>query len=188
MKKFILASSSPRRKELLNKLNIAFDVMSPNFDETNFELEPSSNSIEKLSLLKAKSISVILQVSAFVIGADTVVILDNIILGKPKNRAEAYSMLKLLSGKKHKVITGVSIVDTENQKEYSDSATTYVTFNYLSDEDIYNYIDTKKPYDKAGAYGIQELPENFLKKIDGEFDNVVGLPTNILIKMLKALK
>lgn len=187
MKKIILASSSPRRKELLSQLNIAFDSVSPLYDESEFILEPKSASVEKLSLLKAKSVSVNSAVSALIISADTVVICNDKILGKPQNRDEAFEMLKILSGKTHRVITGVAVIDTETQNFYTNSDTTYVTFNELSDKDIFDYIDSKKPFDKAGAYGIQELPDNFTKKIDGEFDNVVGLPTKILIKMLNSI-
>ena len=187
MKKIVLASSSPRRRELLSELNIKFEIISPVFNEKEFELKPESNSVEQLSLLKAKSISVNFSVSALIISADTVVISDNKILGKPKDRQDAFNMLKELSGKTHSVITGIAVVDTETKKEYTSSATTFVTFNKLTDEDILNYIDTKKPFDKAGAYGIQELPDNFVEKIDGDFDNVVGLPTKILIKMLNSV-
>ncbi|MGN0015549.1 MAG: Maf family protein [Candidatus Gastranaerophilaceae bacterium] len=187
MKKIILASTSPRRRELLSKLNIDFEVVSPSFDEDSFKISTNPLSIENLSLLKAKSISTKLTVSAFVISADTVVICDNKIMGKPKSEEEAFFMLKTLSGNTHHVITGVAVIDTEKSKEYSAHGITYVTFNDLSDEDIMNYIKDKKPFDKAGAYGIQELPDNFVKMLDGEFDNVMGLPTKILINMLKSI-
>ena len=187
MTKIILASSSPRRKELLSQAGFVFEVIAPTFDEAEFSLSPSQSSIQQLSLQKAKSISENLTVSALVISADTVVICDDTIMGKPQNREHAYKMLKQLSGKTHRVITGIAVVNTADKKEYTDSAITYVTFNDLSDSDIYNYIDTRKPFDKAGAYGIQELPESFVKKIDGYFDNVVGLPINILIKLIKTI-
>jgi len=187
MKKTILASSSPRRKQLLSNIVENFEVISPKYDESKYHLKAKPSSIEKLSLLKAKSISVNLSVSAFVISADTVVICDDEIMGKPKSRQEAYHMLKTLSGHTHRVITGVALIDTDLKKEMTASAVTYVTFNQLSDEDIWNYIDTKKPFDKAGSYGIQELPENFVRSLKGEFDNVIGLPTKILINMLKTI-
>lgn len=187
MQKIILASSSPRRKMLLSKLNIDFETVSPLFDESEFKLEPINDSVENLSLLKAKSISVILTVSALVISADTVVICDDKILGKPKDRNEAYQMLKMLSGKTHKVITGIAVINSCNNNVLKNSDTTYVSFNDLSDADIYSYIDNKKPFDKAGSYGIQELPDNFIKSIDGDLENVIGLPTKILIKMLKTI-
>lgn len=187
MKEIILASSSPRRKELLSRITDKFEVFSPKYDESKYNLEPISSSIEKLSLLKAKSISVNLTVSALVISADTVVIADNKIMGKPKDKNDAFRMIKTLSGRVHKVITAIAIVDTDNNKEYTDSDTTYVTFNELSDDDIWDYIDSKKPFDKAGAYGIQELPENFVSNLEGDFDNVVGLPTKNLINLLNTI-
>lgn len=188
MKKIILASSSPRRRELLTKIAKDFEIVTPTFDESKFSLSTNPISIETLSLSKAKSISIKLTISALVISADTVVIYGDRIMGKPKSREEAYDMIKTLSGKTHHVITGVAVVDAESGNYKTSHDTTFVTFNELSDEDIYGYIDDKKPYDKAGAYGIQELPENFVKSIDGEFDNVMGLPTKILINILEDMK
>ena len=185
MKKIVLASSSPRRQKILSDIGLNFTVVSPCCDESKYPLSVEPESVEKLSLNKAKSVCI--TVSALVIGADTVVISEDKILGKPKDRDEAYKMLKSLSGKTHYVVTGVAIVDTETGKEYTSHEVTYVTFNELSDLQIYDYIDNKKPYDKAGAYGIQELPDNFVRKIDGEIDNVIGLPTKILIKMLEEI-
>ncbi len=187
MKKIILASTSPRRIELLKSLNIEFETIPPLFDESTFRISTNPLSIENLSLLKAKSISVKNTVSAIVIGADTVVIYGEKIIGKPKSYDEAYFILKLLSGKTHQVITGISVIDTETMCEYSNHSTTYVTFNELSNEEIWRYINEKKPFDKAGAYGIQEVPKNFIKSIEGDINNVIGLPTKILIKMIKSI-
>ena len=188
MKKIILASNSPRRRELLAGMNVEFEAVSPKFDERSFTLEAKPESVEKLSLLKAKSISVDLKVSALVIGADTIVVKSNEIMGKPKDEQDAFRMLRSLSGCRHEVITGVAVVDTESSAEKTSHAVTYVNFNELTDEDIWNYIKDKKPFDKAGSYGIQELPENFVKSIDGYYDNVVGLPTKILINLLNTIK
>lgn len=188
MKKLILASTSPRRHELFSKLNMEFSVAAPSFDESKFVLSVDPKSVETLSLNKAKSVCKKLTVSALVTGADTVVISGNKILGKPKTREEAYKMLKSLSGKTHHVITGIAVVDTETGKEYTGHDVTYVTFNDLSDKQIFDYIDNKKPYDKAGAYGIQELPDDFVKNVDGEIDNVIGLPTKILIKLIQTVR
>lgn len=185
MKQIILASTSPRRRELLKQLNLDFQTVSPSFDEAKFTISSNPLSIEKLSLNKAKSVKT--SVSALVIGADTVVISGDKIMGKPKSPDEAYLMLKTLSGNTHHVITGVAVVDTETGKECTSHGITYVTFNELSDEDIWNYIDTKKPFDKAGAYGIQELPENFVKSLDGDFDNVMGLPLKVVKNILDSL-
>lgn len=188
MKKVILASNSPRRRMLLSEMNVDFDAVSPKFDERKFKLEATPKSVEELSLLKAKSISVELKVSALVIGADTIVVKDSEIMGKPKDEQDAFRMLKSLSGCRHEVITGVAVVDTETSIEKTSHAVTYVVFNELKDDDIWKYIKEKKPFDKAGSYGIQELPENFVKSIDGYYDNVVGLPTKILINMLNTIK
>lgn len=188
MKKIILASTSPRRQQILSNLNIDYTAISPSYDEKKFNLSVTPDSIELLSLNKAKSVCNKITVSALVIGADTVVICEDKILGKPKNREDAYKMLRMLSGKTHYVMTGIAIADTENGRNYTSHDITYVTFNELSDNQIYNYIDNMQPYDKAGAYGIQELPADFVRKIDGETDNVIGLPTKILIKMLKEIK
>lgn len=185
MKQIILASTSPRRRELLKQLNLDFQTVSPSFDEAKFTISTNPLSIEKLSLNKAKSVKT--SVSALVIGADTVVISGDKIMGKPKSPDEAYLMLKTLSGNTHHVITGVAVVDTETGKEYTSHGITYVTFNELSDKDIWNYIDTKKPFDKAGAYGIQELPENFVKSLDGDFDNVMGLPLKVVKNIFDSL-
>jgi len=187
-KNIILASSSPRRKQLLSQLGLEFSIISPSFDENKFSLSTEPESVQKLSLYKAKSVCTKLIISALIIGADTVVIYEDKILGKPKSREEAFEMLKMLSGNTHHVITGIAVVDTDTGKEYTSYDITYVKFNKLSDTQINNYIDNMKPYDKAGAYGIQELPSEFVKEIDGEIDNVIGLPTKILIKMLHSIK
>ena len=178
MKKIILASSSPRRRELLTKITKDFEIVTPTFDESKFSLSTNPISIENLSLSKAKSISIKLTISALVISADTVVIYGDRIMGKPKSREEAYDMIKTLSGKTHHVITGVAVVDAESENYKMSHDTTFVTFNELSDKDIYGYIDDKKPYDKAGAYGIQGIGSMLIKKIDGAFYNVVGLPVS----------
>jgi len=187
-KNIILASSSPRRKQLLSQLGLEFSIISPSFDENKFSLSTKPESVQKLSLYKAKSVCTKLTISALIIGADTVVIHEDKILGKPKSREEAFEMLKMLSGNTHHVITGIAVVDTDTGKEYTSYDITYVKFNKLSDTQINDYIDNMKPYDKAGAYGIQELPPEFVKEIDGEIDNVIGLPTKILIKLLHSIK
>ncbi len=184
MTKIILASTSPRRRKLLSKLNLEFEIIPPTFDEKLFDLSADFSSVENLSLKKAQSVAEKIKESALIIGADTIVILDNQILGKPKNREDAFLMLKSLSGKTHIVITGIGICDTATKKAYKGHDITYVTFNELSSSQIYSYIDDRKPFDKAGAYGIQELPKEFIKEVSGETDNVIGLPTKILIKML----
>ena len=175
-KKIILASNSPRRKEILKNLNINFEIIPSNYDEPINENDIFSyQKIENIALNKAKSILNQIKTSSLIISADTVVVNDNKVLLKPKNQQNAFNILKSLSNKKHKVVTSVCLYETENNKYITYSSTTKVYFNELSDKQINNYILTFKPYDKAGAYGIQELPDGFLNKIEGSFSNVVGL-------------
>ena len=184
-KKIILGSQSPRRHSLIRKLNIDFDVIIPNYDE---KLDSDVYSDEKilflsleksLSILKAKTIT-----NSLVISADTVVILNSKILGKPKNETQAREMLRALSGKTHYVVTAVTVLDSDTKHHISEAVKTYVTFNELSDELINNYVDVYKPLDKAGAYGIQEMGSDFIKNVDGCLDNVIGLPVDKLKEML----
>ena len=175
-KKIILASNSPRRKVILKSLNINFEIIPSNYDEPINENDIFSyQKIENIALNKAKSILNQIKTSSLIISADTVVVNDNKVLLKPKNQQNAFNILKSLSNKKHKVVTSVCLYETENNNYITYSSTTKVYFNELSDKQINNYILTFKPYDKAGAYGIQELPDGFLNKIEGSFSNVVGL-------------
>lgn len=175
-KKIILASNSPRRKEILKSLNINFEIIPSNYDEPINENDIFSyQKIENIALNKAKSILNQIKTSSLIISADTVVVNDNKVLLKPKNQQNAFNILKCLSNKKHKVVTSVCLYETENNNYITYSSTTKVYFNELSDNQINNYILNFKPYDKAGAYGIQELPDGFLNKIEGSFSNVVGL-------------
>ena len=144
MKKIILASTSSRRRELIKKITTNFEIAPPTFDEKKFNITANPITIEQLSLLKAKSVYVDITVSALIIGADTVVVYEDNIIGKPDSYQEAFSILKKLSGKTHRVITGVSVIDTDTKSEYSNHEVTFVTFNKLSDEDISNYIREKK--------------------------------------------
>ena len=184
-KRLILGSQSPRRHSLIKKLNVDFDVVKPNFDEKLDSDIYSDDKIKSLSLQKSLSI---LEAenpkNSLVISADTVVILDSKILGKPKNETQAVQMLEFLSGKTHKVVTSVNIIDSETKKSLTRSVTSYVTFNNLEKSTIENYVKTRKPLDKAGSYGIQELDETFIKEVKGSFDNIVGLPTETVKEML----
>lgn len=187
MKKIILASSSPRRKELISKAGIAFEITIPKFDENLINKTFSYQKIEELARCKCKSIIKEINIPAIVISADTVVIYDNMVMGKPKDYEEAFNMLSKLNGKTHNVVTAICIIDTESQKEITKSETSEVSFNKISDAEIEEYIKTKKPYDKAGSYGIQELDKSFIKEIKGEYDNIVGMPIKLLIKMLNEI-
>ncbi len=187
MKKYILASTSPRRQFLLKQAGIQFSVISPDYDENILNKTFSYELIEDIAENKGKSALKQIKEPAIVISADTVVIYESIVLGKPKDFDEAFKMLSLLNGKKHHVVTGVCVIDNETNKKIIKSNTSEVVFNKLTYEEIKSYIENYKPYDKAGSYGIQELPSNFVKEIKGEFDNIVGLPTKMLINMIEEI-
>ncbi len=175
MKQIVLASTSPRRKEILEGLGVEFKVVGSNIEEkVNENLSPPEIA-KQLAYLKAKDISNKINGDYVVIGADTIVEYNKV-LGKPRNIEEAYSMLKLLSGQVHRVITGFAVIDCLTQKEFIDYECTNVYFNHLTDNQIQKYISTGEPMDKAGAYGIQGKASLFVSKIEGDYFNVVGLP------------
>jgi septum formation protein len=182
-RKLILASRSPRRAEILKREKIQFEVQIPADPE---EEGSSSDPVEHvLSLSKKKAASVSRQVEdAIILGADTVVVLDREIMGKPPDRGGAFSILKKLSGRTHRVYTGITLVNRYNGKIVSDYDLTEVRFNRLEDEKILAYIDTGEPMDKAGAYGIQGMGGFLVESIRGNLDNVIGLPTGKLKEML----
>ena len=171
----ILASKSPRRRDLLKQIGISFSIEISGIDESIPLDLPPILMVEYLSKEKAKKISIKFP-KQLVIGADTIVVLDNKILGKPKSNKESFEMLSFLSGKTHKVITGVSLQCINNNINTSFHEITKVTFNELSDSDISYYIETYKPFDKAGSYGIQDWFAVIVEKIDGCFYNVMGFP------------
>lgn len=175
----ILASKSPRRKELLSLITTDFTIKSAEVDETlPFEMSPQK-AVEYLSKIKAEPFRNNIDT---VIGADTVVAIDDKILGKPSDEQEAYSMLKLLSGRTHSVFTGVTVITPEKTSTFS--VETQVEFFELTDEEIYSYIATGECMDKAGSYGIQGKGGLLVKKINGDYANVVGLPVSTLNKYL----
>jgi septum formation protein len=182
MQDLILASSSPRRKELLENLQLTFNTVSSDVDE-NYDPNWEPNEIVmELAFRKAKAVAEQYP-SSFVIGSDTIVVNEGNILGKPENREEAFSMLQSLSGKTHSVFTGVAIITPNaNQKFYEK---TDVEFWELSQEEIHQYLDTGEPFDKAGAYGIQGFGSVLVKKITGDYFAVVGLPVARTIRELK---
>ena len=182
MKNIILASKSPRRKELLELLDLNFTVEVPEVDEVFPESLDVTKVAEYLANLKADAFTNI-PTDTVVITADTVVILDEQILGKPKNKTEATKMLHSLSNRSHKVMTGVCIKSKD--KTVSFSNTTKVFFKELSFSEIEHYIENYKPFDKAGSYGIQEwIGAIGITKIEGSYFNVVGLPIHELNKQL----
>ena len=187
MKKIILASTSPRRREILKNTGYIFDIVSPDYDEHIAGKYFSYDLIKKTAERKGTSILEKIKEPAIVISADTVVVHDRIILGKPKNYEEAFSMLSSLQGEKHIVVTGVCVIDSENGNKIVDSETSEVIFQNITEDKIDWYINKFRPFDKAGSYGIQEIPADFIREIKGEYDNIVGLPLKLLKNMLKEI-
>lgn len=171
--KIILGSGSPRRKEILSKLGIEFEVRVSKAEEYSEKKDPVEYARE-LSLKKAKDIKII--DNEMLITADTIVAFNNEILGKPKNEKDAFNMLKKLSGEKHLVITGITFRTLSEINTIHD--VTEVYFHDLPDEIIRYYIDKYNPLDKAGSYGIQDFGGSFIEKINGDYYNVMGLPLN----------
>jgi len=171
----ILASNSPRRKKLLEQIDLIFDVIPSNIHETTDLDLPPSLFVEHYAYEKAHHVASSNQ-NKWVIGADTIVVFDEKIFGKPKNKSESYEMLNSLSGNIHEVYTGVSIQNKKKGIVNNFHEKTKVEFNTLTKSDIYNYIDRYKPFDKAGSYGIQDSFSIHIKGINGCYHNVMGLP------------
>lgn len=183
MGKMVLASSSPRRADILKdyKLEIIPSPYLEKHTKTAFSYAYSEN----LAYCKASAVLPLLKEDALVIGADTVVVLGDEILEKPKDNEEAFLMLKKLSGKTHKVVTSIVVINSKTKEFKIDSTTSEVTFEDLSDEMIKDYIEKYKPFDKAGSYGIQEMPEGYIKSIEGDFENIMGISSKSFEKLLK---
>lgn len=184
--KWILASGSPRRKELLTQIGLEFEVLVSEADENIEEDLSPGELVERLSLIKAEAVRVS-SVSASdnygIIGADTIVYHDGKVLGKPKDEEDAFAMLRALSGGSHSVFTGVSILLPDETITFHNETKVY--FDELSDEEIHKYIASGEPMDKAGAYGIQGLGGAFVTRIEGEYANVVGFPIGHFCKVLR---
>ena len=183
-KRIILASASPRRKELLAGLCIDFEVDTRNnFEETYSPDTPHELIPEVLSEGKSYGFHRPLESDEILITSDTLVLCEGHVMGKPRNREEAYEMLKLLSGRSHKVITGVTI--RNSGKSITESDTAIVHFKELTDNEIYYYIDNFKPFDKAGAYGIQEwIGYIGIDRIEGSYFTIMGFPVHLVYQML----
>ena len=180
--KFILASASPRRKEILKNNGYEFDIVPSLFDEKINGLKYCDDLVINCAYQKALDVKNRFGDDCPIVSADTVVVHNNKILGKPKNKFEAQKMLLELSNETHFVASAVCILYKNNV--YKDVEKTYVTFRKLSLDDIDNYIDTKNPLDKAGSYGIQDEGFNFAIKLDGNIDNVIGFPMDLFNKLL----
>ena len=180
--KIILASNSPRRKELLTAHGISFDVIPSNvLEELDSNLSPAEN---VMSLAKQKALDVYKKCQTVsILAADTVVVYNNQILGKPIDENDAFRTLRLLSGNTHEVITGVAFISaTGIETSYE---TSKVTFKEISDQEILEYIKSGEPMDKAGSYAIQGIGSKFIQKYEGEFDNIVGLPMKLVLRMIR---
>lgn len=180
----ILASGSPRRKEILENANIKFSIKQSDIDEVVLKDELPSQVVMRLAFEKSMDIA-LNNKESLVIGADTIVTINNEILGKPRNEDEAISMIERLSGKTHQVITGISLINLDAGKKIIDYVVSDVTFKDLSKEDIKDYIQTNESLDKAGAYGIQGYGALLVKEIKGDYFNIVGLPISRLSDLLK---
>ena len=182
--KVILASASPRRKEILQNTKLNFDIQKSDIEEVILENESPEDMVVRLAYEKALDVAKNNE-DALVIGADTVVVIDDKILGKPKDETEAYNMIKLLSGKTHYVITGFALINLSLNKKIVDCQISQVTFKELSEATIKDYIQTKESLDKAGAYGIQGYGGLLVKNIQGDYFNIVGLPISKISDCLK---
>lgn len=181
-KKIVLASKSPRRKQLLKQIKLPFDTRTENVDESTVLTKDPKKRVKQLAMLKNEAVSFQAD-NEIIISADTVVSFQNKIFGKPHNEAQAYQMIKTFSGNIHDVYTGVMIRSKDNHMTFVEH--TEVEFWPLDEKEIRKYIKTSEPYDKAGAYGIQSLGALFVKRIIGDYYNVVGLP---IAKMMQQLK
>jgi septum formation protein len=184
----ILASASPRRRELLAQIGLRFDVVPAHIDETPRSSESPIAFVQRLAIEKALAIHA-LHPNAFILGADTTVALDNLALNKPTDRADAERMLRSLSGRTHHVHTGLALISPQSsdRTRHSHLQTTAVTFDPIDEADLHHYLSTPDPYDKAGAYGIQGYAARWIPRIDGDYFNVVGLPLAATIRLLRQL-
>jgi septum formation protein len=183
--KLILASSSPRRINLLRQVGFSFVVKPSRVEERLREDETPAQNARRIALEKALGVHDSLT-SGIIVGADTIVVLGKKILGKPKDKSDARSMLRMLSGKTHIVYTGFALVDARTGMRVTDVEKTFVTFRVLSTEEIRRYVDSGSPMDKAGGYGIQDdYGAVFVEKVNGCFYNVMGFPLSRFFTVLK---
>jgi septum formation protein len=183
--KLVLASRSPRRAELLAAAGFEFTVRAADIDETPRDGEDPFSYVVGIAAEKAYAVPV--NDDEIVLAADTTVVLDGQIMGKPKNAADAARMLRALAGKRHEVITAICLRRSGDKVE-TDVSRTYVWFAPMSDSEIADYVASGEPMDKAGAYGIQGLASKFIDRIDGSYTNVVGLPVALTYRILRAIE
>lgn len=180
----ILASASPRRKEILQNTKLKFEVQKSEIEEAVFEEESPESMVVRLAYEKAFDVAQKNR-DKLVIGADTIVVLEDEVLGKPKDEEEAFDMIQKLSNKTHRVITGISLIHLKKGIVVNDYQVSYVTFKDLSEDSIKDYINTKESLDKAGGYGIQGYGALLVEGIQGDYFNIVGLPISKLSDLLK---
>ena len=183
--KIILASSSPRRADILKKHNIEFEIIPSPYVEDHSRTDFSYDFIENLAYNKAKAVVPLVKEPSLIIGADTIVVLDGKILGKPNGYDGAFEMLKSLSGKTHHVVTAIAVINSATKECKIKSTTSEVIFEKLTDEQIKYYIDNFKPFDKAGSYGIQEMPSGYIKNFTGDLENIIGISSKTLLTMIE---
>jgi septum formation protein len=182
--RLVLASASPRRADLLEAAGFAFDVDPVDVDERQLAAESPMMYADRVARLKAAA-GAVRHPNRLVLGADTIVVLDKQVLGKPTDSVEAARMLRLLSGRSHEVLTGVAVAWSGGIESHVERTT--VWFKEISDEDVRWYVATGEPMGKAGAYAIQGLASRFIPRIDGSYSNVVGLPVATLVRILEEI-
>lgn len=184
--RLVLASSSPRRIELLKLMGLNFEVMPADMEENHVSGESPSEHVIRLSRQKAHAVSGLCP-DAWVLGADTIVVVNGEMLGKPAGVSEAREMLKKLSGREHFVYTGFTVIHKAEEIFFSNVASSSVYFKDVSDEEINWYVNTAEPYDKAGGYALQGIGACFVKGMKGSYTNIVGLPLCEVVSLLEAL-
>ncbi len=188
MVELILASNSPRRKKILTDMGLEYKIVPSNYDEKLESDDFTYDKIEDLATQKCLDVVRRSDKNSLVLAADTVVVLHNKILGKPHTKENAYKMLKELSGETHMVVTSICAINTKTNRAATISTTSYVRFTEWTDEMIHHYVDTFNPLDKAGSYGIQELPPDYMDKYEGSFENIVGLSPESVRAVLEKLE
>jgi septum formation protein len=185
--KLILASASPRRAEILRSVGWPFEALPAHIDESHEEGEKAGAYVERIALAKAEAAATH-SPGSMVLGADTVVVIEDQILGKPRDEGDANRMLRVLNGRRHQVLTGVALVNDATGQSRVAHEVTDVTFAEMSEEEINWYVSTSEPMDKAGAYAIQGHGALFIKEIRGDYFNVVGLPVRLLYTLVSEVR
>ena len=182
-KRIILASTSPRRKELLAKTGLSFEIIPGDYEEDMTLPMPPHDLAKHLS--KGKALSVAENHEGIIIGADTFIVLDDKVLGKPHTKEKAKETLSMMRGREHSVVTGFTLIDTDSMTIISDISEGKVLFRNYSDDEMNAYIETGEPLERAGAYAIQGGGAAFVEKVEGDYDGIVGLPVKDIVEALR---